>query len=68
MKLAHAWNARLKLRAEGDKLWVEAIIEACGNIKLDWRWNEVAQNYDCVLENGEHYVAGEFIAVEAEGE
>lgn len=49
-----------KLRAEGDKLsaeshryWAEAIIEAFGNIKLEWKYR--SGNYDCELENGEVY-------------
>ena len=65
MKLQIAWNARLKLRAdgdklwaegtklwaEGDKLWAEAIIKVHGNIKLEWKWRGNA--LDCELGTGE---------------
>ena len=62
--LQMAWESRLKLRAEGsklraegDKLWAETILAVCGNIKIEWRWNKAAQDYDCILETGEHFVA-----------
>ena len=47
------WAEGSKLRAEGDKLWAETIIEFCGNIKLEWKWNEKKQDSSCILENGE---------------
>ena len=51
LKLHAAWSQRLKLRAEGDKLWAEAIIEAYGNIKIEFDHGE------CTLENGDRYDA-----------
>jgi hypothetical protein len=63
-KLKSAWEARLKLyaegdklwaegnrlRAEGNKLWVEAILKCHGNIKLEWKaWDH------CILETGEEF-------------
>lgn len=57
LKLSAAWDARSKLWAEGDKLWAEGVLEAYGNITLEWRRNADAKSYDCILENGEHYVA-----------
>ena len=45
-----------KLCAEGDWLWAEAILEAYGNIKMEWKnWSEKFQSYECHLENGEVY-------------
>jgi hypothetical protein len=38
-----------RLMAEANKLWADAILEAYGNIKLEWK------DYDCILENGERY-------------
>jgi hypothetical protein len=46
-----------KLSAEGDKLWAEAILAVHGNIKIEWLWNEAAQDHDCILETGECFVA-----------
>ena len=55
LKLAAAWSARLKLRAEGAKLWAEGaklwaekIIEAYGNIQIEWRYRD--GGYDCWLD------------------
>ena len=42
-----------KLWAEGDKLWAEGILEAYGNIKIEWLYREQKQQYACVLETGE---------------
>ena len=43
-----------KLWAEGDKLWAEAIIEAYGNIKLEWKnYDSNKKDYECHLETGE---------------
>ena len=67
MKLKAQWQLRLKLRAEGDKLWAEGskllaegdklraegIIEVYGNIKLEWECR--GDVIDCKLENGEIY-------------
>jgi len=67
MQLKAQWQLRLKLRAEGDKLWAEGdklraegdrlwaegIIEVYGNIKLEWKWR--GDVLDCELENGEIY-------------
>ena len=59
LKLQIQWNARLKLRAEGDKLktegdklWAEGILDVYGNIKLEWKIRD--NNFDCHLENGEN--------------
>lgn len=41
----------LKLQAEGDLLWANAILSKFGNIKMV-RWNIQG---DCYLENGEVY-------------
>ena len=74
MKLALQWTTRLKLRAEGDKLWaegdklraegdklwVEAIIKSYGNITLEWKWR--GSVLDCALENGDVYRGDEEIA------
>ena len=51
------WAEGVKLWAEGNKLWAETILAVCGNIKIEWRWNKAAQDYDCILETGEHFVA-----------
>ena len=53
MKLQIAWNARLKLRADGDKLWAEAIIAEYGNIPMEWIWR--GKSYACKLESGDVY-------------
>ena len=45
------WAEGDKLWAEGDKLWAEAIIEAYGNIKIEFDHGE------CTLENGDRYDA-----------
>ena len=71
MKLQSAWNARAKLRAEGDKLWAEgdklraegdelwaeAVLAAHGNVTIEWRWNTEISQRDCVLGNGDRYTA-----------
>ena len=51
VKLQNAWTARLKLRAEGDKLWAEMIIAVHGNITLEWKWR--GDVWDCHLGTGE---------------
>ena len=66
--LASNWSIRLKLRAEGDKLWAEGnklwaegsklwaetISEFCGNIKLEWKnWDSKKNDYECHLETGD---------------
>jgi hypothetical protein len=65
--LKFVWNIRAKLRAEGNKLWAEgnklwaegnklwaeAVIEAYGNIKLEWKYVESKNDYSCTLETGE---------------
>ena len=53
LKLASAWRQRIKLRAEGNKLWAEAIIETYGNITLSWSWR--TDDGECRLENGDVY-------------
>ena len=52
---AKLWAEGAKLRAEGDKLWADAILEIYGDITLEWKFKD--GDYDCILENGEHYVA-----------
>jgi hypothetical protein len=52
-KLSVQWRERLKLKAEGAKLWAEAIIEAYGNIKFEWKLR--GDFLDCTLGNGEVY-------------
>ena len=56
--LERVWKKRLKLRAEGDKLyaegnklWTGAILAAKGNITIEW----INRNghWDCKLETGE---------------
>jgi hypothetical protein len=42
-----------KLRVEGETLWIDAILEAYGNITVEWKFN--GEDYDCILENGERY-------------
>ena len=54
MELTEAWNKRKELRAEGDKLWVEAIIAKYGNITLQWDYSTLSYG-KCTLENGEVY-------------
>ena len=49
------WAEGSKLWAEGDKLWAEAIIEAYGNIKIEWSWQ--FDYGECTLENGDRYDA-----------
>ena len=44
-----------KLWAEGDKLWTDAILEIYGNITLEWKFKD--GDYDCILGNGERYIA-----------
>ena len=68
ISLSFVWGLRNKLRAEGnklraegnklwaegDKLWAEGILEAYGNIKLEWKnWDSDKESYECHLENGE---------------
>ena len=36
LSLNFVWNIRSKLRAEGDKLWAEAVIEVHGDVPLKW--------------------------------
>ena len=47
------WAEGDKLRAEGNKLWAETILEFCGNIKIEWIWDKNKNDYSCKLENGE---------------
>ena len=42
-----------KLCAEGDKLWAEGILEAYGNIRLEWIYREDLRAWACKLETGE---------------
>ena len=47
------WEMRLKLHAEGDRLWAEAIIETHGNITP--QWIEKKGRMDCELKTGEYF-------------
>ena len=65
LKLHAQWEIRIKLRAEGDKLWAEgdklraegdigwftAIIEAYGNVIVSW------VGTSCILPDGDRYDA-----------
>jgi hypothetical protein len=42
------WAEGDKLRAEGDKLWAEKIIEAYGNIRMEWKCRN--GGFDCWIE------------------
>ena len=74
VSLSFIWGIRLKLRAEGDKLyaegnklraegskryaegdklWAEAILEAHGNIKMEWVYQAEFKDSECHLETGE---------------
>ena len=56
LNLSLFWSFRMKLRAEGDKLWAESIIEAYGNIKIEWKnYSSEKDSYECHLENGDVY-------------
>jgi DNA repair protein RecN (Recombination protein N) len=49
-----ASHAGLLDAAEGDILWLDAVIAVHGNIKLEWKnWNETTKSYECHLETGE---------------
>ena len=50
LSLMSAWKHRLKLCAEGDKLWAEAVIEVHGNITMEWK-----SPTHCVLGTGEEF-------------
>ena len=69
-ELVKAWEQRLnlyaegnklraegyKLRAEGYKLWAESVIAQYGNITIEWKnWDYDKKSYSCVLENGQVY-------------
>lgn len=45
------WAEGNRLWDEGDKLWADAVLEACGNIKMDWVYEEGKEV--CKLETGE---------------
>ena len=67
ISLAFVWGIRLRLWAEGDKLraegaklwaegaklWAEGILEAHGNIRVEWVYREGKDSYACKLETGE---------------
>jgi hypothetical protein len=48
MRLAAEWQTRMKLRAEGSKLWAEAILTTYGNIRLEWVLR--GDDYDCWID------------------
>ena len=50
---AKLWAEGGKLRAEGGKLWAEGILEAHGNIRVEWVYREGKDSYACKLETGE---------------
>lgn len=50
-----------RLEIEGNKLWAEAILEAYGNIRMEWvEWDNKSQDYKCklFLTNGEIEIYG----------
>lgn len=51
------WSEGDRLRAAGDKLWCDAVCKEHGDIAIEWRWNNEAKVFWCVLANGEVYVA-----------
>ena len=53
LTLTFVWGIRGKLRAEGNKLWAEAIIEVYGNIKIEWKNWTLGKGSECHLETGE---------------
>ena len=54
LSLNFIWKIRLSLRAEGDRLWAEAILEMYGNIRIEWRnYNSTKMDHECHLETGE---------------
>lgn len=53
LSLASVWPIRLKLWAEGAKLWAEAILEVHGNITLQWVYRQDKQQNACLQETGE---------------
>ena len=63
LKLHAAWSQRLKLRAEGDKLWAEAILGTYGNVTLVWSWQ--TDHGECTLENGDRYDVDQSAEAEA---
>ena len=69
LTLQFIWGIRLRLRAEGaklyaegaklyaegDKLYAEGTLEVHGNITMDWQWRVEKQDYACILETGERF-------------
>lgn len=60
LTLRSAWKKRLKmwaegnrLRAEGDRLWADAVSSNRGKIISEWEWIEEKENYRCKLQTGE---------------
>ena len=48
------WAEGDNLWAEGANLWAEAILEAHGNIGIEWKnWSTEKQSNECYLETGE---------------
>ena len=44
------WAEGNKLWAEGDKLWAEGVIEAYGNVTIEWKTNT-----HCVVDGTDEY-------------
>ena len=44
------WAEGNKLRAEGNKLWAEGVIEAYGNVTIEWKTNT-----HCVVDGTDEY-------------
>ena len=50
INITFAWNYHLKLRAEGDKLWAEAILEYYGDVKITWIYRLDKKSTACEIE------------------
>lgn len=69
-ELQAAWDKRLKMRAEAEKIyetankqWLEAVlaselIKSCGKVNVKWEWNGKAVNYrigdNLYIDNGDN--------------
>ena len=47
------WAEGDKLRAEGDKLWAEGVIEAYGNVTIEWK-----SSTHCIVDGTDEYKEG----------
>lgn len=44
------WAEGSKLRADGDKLWAEGVIEAYGNVPIEWK-----SSTHCIVDRKDEY-------------